>query len=111
MKLCEAPVYSVFGDDPEMADMVEQFAREMPIRVQCLGELLDSADWAELGSFAHQLKGAAGGYGFDGITQLAARLENTIRHAETDDDIRAAATTLIDACRRVRAGTDANRLH
>lgn len=105
MKLCEPPVYSVFGDDPEMAEMVERFVHDMPIRIQCLNELLTSADWEELGRFAHQLKGAAGGYGFDEITLLAARLEYNVRHGETEDEIRDAARTLIDACRRVRAGT------
>jgi HPt (histidine-containing phosphotransfer) domain-containing protein len=104
MKLSEPPVYSVFGDDPEMAEMVELFVHDMPIRIQCLGELLASADWEELGRFAHQLKGAAGGYGFDEITRLAARLEDAIRHVETEDEIRDATTALIDVCRRVRAG-------
>jgi HPt (histidine-containing phosphotransfer) domain-containing protein len=97
-------LYSSFGADPDMSELAEMFVDEMPVRIQCLTELVSSEDWQELGRFAHQLKGAAGGYGFDQLTPLAAHLETSVRDGNPEANIRDAADTLIDACSRVRAG-------
>ena len=54
---------------------------------------------------AHQLKGAAGSYGFDAVTPYAARLEALLREAGQEEAVLAALDELLGVCRRVRCGT------
>jgi HPt (histidine-containing phosphotransfer) domain-containing protein len=96
--------YSALSADPDFADIVAMFVDEMPARVRDFQAQFACANWEELARLAHQLKGAAGSYGFDPITPLAARLEKAIRNGEPLAAIRAALEDLVDACGRVRAG-------
>ena len=61
-------------------------------------------DWKQLAKTAHQLKGAAGSYGFDEITPYVARLEAALRETQQEDQILSALDELVTLCRRVRAG-------
>jgi histidine phosphotransfer protein HptB len=97
--------YSALSADADFADIVAMFVEEMPGRVREFQSQFACANWDELARLAHQLKGAAGSYGFDPITPLAASLEKTIRNGEPLTTIRAALEELVDACGRVRAGT------
>ena len=103
----EAVYYSVLGDDPDLSDIVALFVEEMPLRVRHLRGHFRCANWEELGRLAHQLKGAAGSYGFDQLTPFAARLEKTVRSGESQAAIQAALEDLVDACGRLRAGAPA----
>jgi len=78
----------------------------MPDRIDHVQQLLQAADWDELGRFAHQMKGAAGSYGFNQLTPLAARVETAARGASPEATILETTTDLIDAFRRVRAGAE-----
>ena len=98
------PLYSSFGADPFMADLVEMYVAEMPQRVSSLADAFCRNDRDDLQRFAHQIKGAAGGYGFDLLTTLAAVLEQTLRDDRRDDDVRHAVEDLIAACDQVRPG-------
>ncbi len=100
----EVAYYSVLGDDRDLADIVALFVEEMPLRVRHLQAHFGCANWDELSRLAHQLKGAAGSYGFDQITPFAAKLEKTVRNGEPQAAIREALEDLVDACGRVRAG-------
>ena len=62
------PLYSQFAEDPDLAELVDVFVEEMPRRVATLLDRLEQADWDSLGRAAHQLKGAAGSYGFGEIS-------------------------------------------
>jgi HPt (histidine-containing phosphotransfer) domain-containing protein len=103
----EALYYSVLGDDRDLADIVALFVEEMPLRVRHLKAHFGCANWDELARLAHQLKGAAGSYGFDQITPFAAKLEKTVRDGEPQASIREALEGLVEACGRVRAGAPA----
>lgn len=72
-------VHSELGDPELFAEVVETFLRELPERLNQLDRVLKSADFQQLAHFAHQLKGAGGGYGYPGLTQLAARIEAEAR--------------------------------
>lgn len=98
------PLYSSFGNDPDLGELVELFVEEMPDRIEQLRVRYINADWDGLQRFAHQLKGAAGSYGFDQLTPAAGRLEESIRFSQPEDQIRAALDSLIDLCERVRPG-------
>ncbi len=98
------PLYSSFATDPELSEIVELFVEEMPGRIQTLVEQYASGDWEGLRRTAHQLHGAAGSYGFDEISPMAARLERFLSTGEQEEPIRGAVERLIGGCKRARAG-------
>ena len=100
----EEAYYSPLGSDPDLAEIVALFVEEMPGRVSHLRGQFACANWDELARLAHQLKGAAGSYGFDQITPFAARLEKAICNGEPQVSVRAALEELVEACGRTRAG-------
>jgi HPt (histidine-containing phosphotransfer) domain-containing protein len=105
MAASDAPFYSVYGDDPDMGEIVEMFVDEMPERVELLKQLLEAEDWEGVGCFAHQMKGACGSYGFDQLTLLAQRLERAARGGEPEEMIRRSLEDLAEGFRRARAGS------
>jgi histidine phosphotransfer protein HptB len=98
-------LFSTLGGDPELATLVEMFVDELPRRVQAMRDCLQAADLDGLQRAAHQLKGAAGSYGFHEITDEAAHLERAVRERRGDQDIAAAVESLAAICSRARAGT------
>lgn len=96
--------YSSLATDPDLHEIVEMFVEEMPGRIRDLQQQFATNDWDELARLAHQLKGAAGSYGFDQITPYAARLERSVRNGLPMNEIRSAHEDLCQACGRVRAG-------
>jgi HPt (histidine-containing phosphotransfer) domain-containing protein len=99
-----SPLYSTLASDPDLGEIVELFVGEMPNRVGSLRERLGETDWEGLRRVAHQLKGAAGSYGFQPITQMAASVEDSIRQAQPEEEIRRLVDELIAMCSSARAG-------
>ncbi len=99
------PIYSEFGDDPDLGELVEMFVDEIPDRIDQLLSSLEARDWGGLERTAHQLKGAAGSYGFDALTPWAARLENAAHESAAEEEIRRATEELVAVCRLLRSGT------
>jgi histidine phosphotransfer protein HptB len=100
-------LYSSLADDPDLAEIVEMFVQEMPDRVSAMQARFDAQQWLELERAAHQLKGAAGSYGFNQLTPAAARLEAMLKQKRTEDEIRQALGELTSMCQRVRGGAPA----
>jgi HPt (histidine-containing phosphotransfer) domain-containing protein len=98
-------LYSSLGGDPDLADLVELFVEEMPDRAAALSERFDASDWEGLRRTAHQLKGAAGSYGYAPISQYAAVLEEAVKQDEPEAQIRDAVEGLIAICGRACGGT------
>jgi HPt (histidine-containing phosphotransfer) domain-containing protein len=73
------PLRSVYEDDPNMAEIVREFASELGERVEALETCLGSGDYDQLRTLAHQLKGAGGGYGYPLITESCAALEQALK--------------------------------
>jgi histidine phosphotransfer protein HptB len=97
-------LYSSLDADPDLGELVRLFVAEMPERVAMLLARSDAAEWEELRRTAHQLRGAAGSYGFDPITPAAGRVEDSIRCNATEQEIREAVDALVDLCSRASAG-------
>jgi HPt (histidine-containing phosphotransfer) domain-containing protein len=95
-------VYSELADDPELRDLIQLFVDEMPYRAALYEELFRSGDFDELRRAIHQLKGAAGSYGFSVITEAAATLEQSIRHEAPYEQIRHELHGLIRLCTAAR---------
>ena len=99
-----APLYSSLASDPDLADIVEMFVEEMPDRISAILTQCEAGEWEMLRRTAHQIKGAAGSYGFESVSPVAGRLEDTIRAGEPEDRIRQAVASLVDLCQSCRAG-------
>jgi HPt (histidine-containing phosphotransfer) domain-containing protein len=99
------PLYSTLGGDPDLGDLVTLFVDEMSDRVGNILDLLNRHEWEELRRAAHQIKGAAGSYGFGSITPCAGKLEYAIRDQEPEENIRQAVEDLVGMCNRTCAGT------
>jgi HPt (histidine-containing phosphotransfer) domain-containing protein len=97
-------VYSVYGSDPELGGLVLLFVEEMPSRIEKLRTYAQSGEWDMLARTAHQLKGAAGSYGFHQFTPVAHRVEMAVRGKQPEEQVLQAAEELIDLCRRARTG-------
>jgi two-component system, cell cycle response regulator len=98
---CES-IHSRLAGDPDLGDLIDLFVREMPSRIDALETQAQARNWHELSRTAHQLKGAAGSYGFDEITPFAAVLESAAEEARNEAEIRAALDELLSLCRRIR---------
>ncbi|MDG1360730.1 MAG: Hpt domain-containing protein [Phycisphaerales bacterium] len=78
------PLHSIYENDPDLRNLVVQFVDELDGQVQSIRSACISEDFATLRRISHQLKGAAGGYGFDPIGDCAARLEDDMLDDEID---------------------------
>lgn len=88
-------------NDPEFGELMDYFRGELPARVRALERCAAARDRAEVQRIAHQLKGAAPGFGFADVGRAAARVEEALRaDAEASiDRVRADLDALIAICR------------
>ena len=98
-------IYSTLGGDPDFAELVEMFVEEMPDRIAALQQAFDCGDVKELRCLAHQLKGAAGSFGLDQLTPLAAAVEFSTSENEPEEKIQKTLQELIGVGQQLRAGT------
>jgi HPt (histidine-containing phosphotransfer) domain-containing protein len=70
-----ARLVSDYATEPEMQELITLFVKGLPAQVLALDEAMQRGDAASITRLAHQLKGAAGGYGFPTITDAAGRVE------------------------------------
>jgi len=99
------PLLSQFANDKDMAELVEFFVGELQERIGALSEAWKSGDRVRLKSLAHQIKGAAGGYGFPSITHSAAALEVALRAQESElTSAGQKLDELLELCRRAAPG-------
>jgi CheY-like chemotaxis protein len=83
---------SIFYDDPEMKDLINEFTRRLPDTIRVMSEALASRQFDELKRLAHQLRGAGGGYGYPSLTEKAGKLEKAI----TADDLATMTSALME---------------
>ncbi len=98
-------MFSTLAEDPDLAEIVEMFVDEMPDRVENILNCFETQNWEGLRTASHQLKGAAGSYGFGPITPCAGTLESAVKQALPEDEIRQAMNDLVAMCQSARAGT------
>jgi signal transduction histidine kinase/DNA-binding response OmpR family regulator len=88
-----------FDEDEEMAELRASFAARLPEIATELVTAMDAGDELQVRHIAHQLKGAAGGYGFPSLSAVAHTVEQAARHGT---DVPSAARTLLKAIREAR---------
>ena len=97
------PIRSIYEDDPDMAEIVQEFAIALVDRRRSLQTFLAENDLDALQTAAHQLKGAGGGYGFQAITDAAARLEQALKEGAEPSTIKDHCQTLCEVLDAVKA--------
>ena len=95
-------VFSEFSDDPEFAELLQDFAARIETIRSEIRDAVCSGDLEQLESKAHQLKGAAGGYGFPGLSGVAGRLESASHSRATE--LSEIVSELLEELDRVTAG-------
>jgi two-component system, sensor histidine kinase len=95
------PLKSTLADRAEMSAAVAGFVGRLPQRVAALASHLESGDVQQLGRLAHQLKGAAGGFGFTPITDLAKQIEDGLRSGRELEQVQQSINELIALIRSV----------
>ncbi len=100
------PIISDLSGDSDLIDIIEEFVDELPLRVSAMTEAMNEQNFEELRRLAHQLKGAAGGYGFPCITDSALQVEHGIDLNDTNamtQKLEKDLEALAELCRRARA--------
>ncbi len=93
-------IFSTFSDDPDMCELIGEFLRELPERLVILEQALNAHDTASIASLAHQLKGAAGGYGYPQITEASRVVEQEARDDREVEALRKSVAQLKALCER-----------
>jgi HPt (histidine-containing phosphotransfer) domain-containing protein len=100
-------IRSAFADDPDMAEIVQLFVQEMPQRIEQLTQHWQQQRLDDVRRLAHQLKGSAGGYGFEPVGAMASGVEATLSALSEGssranmEQLRQQFEDLINVCRRV----------
>lgn len=102
------PPLDNLADDPELAELLAEFVGDLPRRIRLMQRAYGASDWEELEGYCHQLKGVAGGFGYDEITSVAGRTERTIREHRSEAEIEEVLGHLFELCRRAEAERDAS---
>ena len=96
-------VVSTLKDDADMKEILHQFVRDLPDRSSAIIRASQASDIETLKRLAHQLKGAAGGYGFPRITEAASAVEQAIAEGAEAQSLQRHIEELASLCRRARA--------
>jgi len=103
-----ASIRSPFASDPEMRELVGLFVSELDERMRQFLDAWEAGDYAMVVRLAHQLRGAAGSYGFPTISDAAGDVEDAAREVIAGvrgvDVSYAALDVLVRCCRRAEAG-------
>jgi HPt (histidine-containing phosphotransfer) domain-containing protein len=78
-------IYSSYADDPDMAEMLPFFVDGLAEIRSGLRTLADAKDFEGVRREAHKVRGTAGGYGFQGLSDLAGRLEESCKNSPRDE--------------------------
>jgi PAS domain S-box-containing protein len=99
------PLARESAGSPDLSDLVAGFIAGLPTRLDALHHALVDEDLGSFARLAQQLKAAAGGCGFQSLTQAAADLERLAAAHEAVDKLRETMQQVTDLCRRAQAGT------
>lgn len=100
------PLVSTLASDPDMVELVQFFVDEIDDRIGTIKTTSEGNDIVGLRTVAHQLKGAATGYGFEPISNTAGELERLIdvtEPPEITEAVQKQVDELIELCRRASA--------
>lgn len=65
--------------DADLQDLIPQFVENRKKDIVALEELVEKNDLTAIAQLAHKIKGAAAGYGFNELSDLAAQMEQAAK--------------------------------
>lgn len=89
------------SNDPRFGEIIARFIDALPQRVSEMREQRGAERNASVRTLAHRLKGAAGSYGYPGISDLARRVETLCEANANDQEIAGAIEELAVEADRV----------
>jgi diguanylate cyclase (GGDEF)-like protein len=92
---------SRLASNDKYKQVLDRFVSRLPQRVDELLSMLNTRDIDQLARSVHQIKGAAGGYGFPDITVAATRAGEAIKNADPLESIGLQVEQLVQMIRRV----------
>jgi HPt (histidine-containing phosphotransfer) domain-containing protein len=99
------PLYSqALPDNPEIAELIPQFLRELCEKREQMATALDFGDIDSLRIAAHNYRGSGGSYGFPELSEVAGELEDAAQDGSIDDQVRQAFARFSAVTERLRAG-------
>ena len=99
----EEPIFSTLSDDPTMVDFVESFVANLPSRIRAIEDALVKQDGVEIETLARNLKGEGTSYGFEVLTDQAAKVEDAAVIGADFLRIKREVDELISLCLQVRS--------
>ncbi len=91
-------LYSDLENDEDLAPLIDQFLDALADRIAAVQQSHAAGHLLTVATVCHQLKGAAGGYGYPTISDAALRVEQAARHASNVEELNAALSTLVARC-------------
>lgn len=104
-----APIYSSYADDEEMHDLIVAFVKELPDMLERCQQAVRDQDADGLLHIVREIKGAAGGHGFDPLARAAREVEQFMTSegfaagGEFPGELLRLVDALVQTGRRVRA--------
>jgi PAS domain S-box-containing protein len=94
-------IKSSLAHEPRMQAIIVEYVDGLPGEVHKMVDFLERNDLSALQKVVHQLRGASGGYGFDPVTDVATRAEESIKEQQAAESIAANVKSLIELIRRI----------
>lgn len=99
------PIVSEFHDDPDMAELLQEFGESLEATCERLQQALREENLEDIRRIGHQLKGSGGGYGYPQITEAGGALEEAVRSSGVvNEEVRSRAQALMETCAQARMG-------
>jgi K+-sensing histidine kinase KdpD len=74
----------VIHADPEIADLIPKFLDNRQKDINLIESALEKNDFEAIRMLGHSMKGAGGGYGFDGVSQIGKNLEEAAKEEDSN---------------------------
>ena len=71
--------------DEDIEELIPGFLKNRTADVQLLNEAINADDMGKIQSIGHSLKGVGGGYGFDGLSELGAKIETAAKEKNASE--------------------------
>lgn len=104
------PLVSSLLHEPDMVPLIDAFVQGLPALVTEMQEHFGTRSWEKLAGTARTLKGEAGGFGFEPITEAAIDVERAIRQEMGAPEVRVRLSTLARYCLAARPADSGKRL-
>ena len=82
-------------------DLVQEYVRGLPERIQSVQAAVAEPDFAKLETLLHQTIGSAGSYGFQQLSECASLMQDAVRERQEKSLLQALAEELADLAHRI----------